>query len=289
MPPTTNKKDLVKIDTETLRIIEGKQYRSFSGNLVSLNDTIDFAVSNTILYSPGDLIEAHKLLQNESSEIKNNGLPEIQITDETTSAAGQRLSNIDDNVVILNFASAKNPGGGFLYGARAQEEDLTRKSGLYACLKPQSAYYTANKKSRSCLYTDHLIYSPKVPFFRDDNLALVDEPYLLSVITSPAPNAREELQKNPKSSPQIFEVLDRRAKDILLAAKINNHRTLVLGAWGCGVFRNNPIHVSKVFLKHLEHDDFNGCFDTVVFAIYDLYPEKTLLKVFKETYKGYAG
>lgn len=288
MPPTTNKKDLVKIDTETLRIIEDKQYRSFSGNLVSLNDSLDFAISNTILYSPGDLVEANDIIKQESPQIKNKSF-DIEITDETTSAAGERLSNIDDNVVILNFASAKNPGGGFLHGARAQEEDLTRKSGLYACLKPQSAYYTANKKSRSCLYTDHLIYSPKVPFFRDDNLALVDEPYLLSVITSPAPNAGEELQKNPKSSPQILEVLDRRAKDILLAAKINNHRTLVLGAWGCGVFRNNPIHVSKVFLKHLEHDDFNGCFDTVVFAIYDLYPEKTLSKVFKETFKDYVG
>jgi uncharacterized protein (TIGR02452 family) len=108
------------------------------------------------------------------------------------------------------------------------------------------------------------------------------EPYLLSVITSPAPNAGEELQKNSKSKDRIRQVLENRAKDVLLAAKINNHRKLVLGAWGCGIFRNDPKMVAEIFLKHFKNQFFANYFDHVVFAIYEFSYEKTLLKAFKE-------
>lgn len=282
MPAITDKKELIKIGTSTYRILEKQKYKTSLKTLVSLKESLDYAVSNTILYSPGDLVEA-----NESFKPAGDGVVEIEVTEETTSAAGKRILSVNKNVVVLNFASAKSPGGGFLNGARAQEEDLARKSGLYACLKPQSAYYVANKKCKSYLYTDHLIYSPKVPFFRDENLVLLDVPYLLSVITSPAPNVGEALQGDIKSSQEIVEVLERRTKDILLAAKINYHRCLILGAWGCGIFRNDPQEVSRSFLKHLKDPCFTGCFDKVTFAIYDLYPEKTLLKTFKQTFKEY--
>ena len=92
-------------------------------------------------------------------------------------------------VVALNFASAKNPGGGFLGGAKAQEEDLARSSALYACMRDQRAYYDANRHEPSLLYTDHMIYSPDVPFFRDDRLRFLEDPFLLSILTAPAPNA----------------------------------------------------------------------------------------------------
>ena len=67
---------------------------------------------------------------------------------------------------MLNFASARNPGGGFLRGAKAQEEDLCRCSGLYETLLECPTYYSVNRHQKSMMYTDHIIYSPKVVFFR---------------------------------------------------------------------------------------------------------------------------
>lgn len=267
---------LAKIDAETLQILNNNGYKNILGNYVDLSNSLKHTVSNTKIYYPCDLskIDIQNTLQNVPFF--------IEITEETTSAAGRRLATNLDKVAVLNFASAKNPGGGFLNGAKAQEEDLTRKSCLYACLNPQRDYYIANKKCKSFLYTDHLIYSPDVPFIRDENLNLLTEPYLLSVITSPAPNAGEELQKNPKSNDKIRQVLENRAKDVLLTAKLNNHRKLVLGAWGCGIFRNDPKMVAEVFLKHFKNQFFANCFDHVVFAIYEFSYEKILLKTFKE-------
>src|SRR4029079_8799885 len=95
----------------------------------------------------------------------------IEVTDETTQIAARRLVESEGvtDLVLLNFASARNAGGGFINGAKAQEEDLCRCSGLYPCLMSQPGYYEANRNNRSAIYTDHLIYSPQVPLFRARN------------------------------------------------------------------------------------------------------------------------
>jgi uncharacterized protein (TIGR02452 family) len=167
----------------------------------------------------------------------------------------------------LNFASARNPGGGFLTGAKAQEEDLTRCSALYPCLIRQEAYYTANRAFHSFHYTHHIIYSPDVPFFRDESLQLLDEPFPLSVITAPAPNAGEILRRRPDDGSAIRRTLAERTARVLSIAASQGHRTLVLGAWGCGVFRNDPSEVAATFAAALSA--LPGAFDRVVFAVYD--------------------
>jgi uncharacterized protein (TIGR02452 family) len=86
--------------------------------------------------------------------------------------------------VALNFASATSPGGGFLSGARAQEECLARCSGLYACLA-DNPMYGFHRARRDALYSDYAVYSPDVPVFRSEDPAgtLLDEPWLCSFIT----------------------------------------------------------------------------------------------------------
>lgn len=270
-----NRSALARIDAETVKILKAQQYQTESGSHIDLKNLLKTSITGTKTYYPGDLSKI-------KTQITSQRVPfPIEITEETTSAAGKRLTATLDKVAVLNFASAKNPGGGFLKGARAQEEDLTRKSCLYSCLTSQPDYYNANKKCKSFLYTDHLIYSPEVPFIRDENLSLLENPYLLSVITSPAPNAGEELQKNPKAKEKIRQALESRARDVLLAAKVNHHRNLILGAWGCGIFRNDPKMVAEAFLKHFKSESFANYFDHVVFAIYEFSYEKTLLKVFQ--------
>jgi uncharacterized protein (TIGR02452 family) len=139
---------------ETLQIIETGRVQS-----ADISRELKAAISGTILYRPGEL----------SLDLTQPGRPRIEVSDETTQVAARRLLQDEavPELVLLNYASARNPGGGFLGGAKAQEEDLCRCSGLYACLITQPEYYEVNRAQASMLYTDHIIYSPRVPFFRD--------------------------------------------------------------------------------------------------------------------------
>lgn len=249
---------LTGIAKHTLQIIDEGEYLASSGTRVSLRQELDRAITGTVLYRPAD-VTGLPLPQRAGRAL-------VEVTPETTGGAARRLCEEGASVVLLNFASAKNAGGGFLRGAKAQEEDLSRCSALYACQVTQRGYYDANRADPSLLYTDHLIYSPEVPFFRDERLEVLERPFLASVITSPAPNAGEVLARDPTAGRQVHEVLTRRARQVLAVAAARGHRTLVLGAWGCGVFRNDPVEVAEVFASALEHT--GGTFERVVFAVY---------------------
>jgi uncharacterized protein (TIGR02452 family) len=187
------------------------------------------------------------------------------VTSESTAQAARRLVETEGlRTLALNFASAKNPGGGFLGGAKAQEEDLARCSALYPCLLTKREHYDENRACLSLIYTDHIIYSPDVPFFRDERLELVEAPFLVSILT--APNAGEELRRDPRAGPRIRAALERRVAKVLLVAALEGQRSLVLGAWGCGVFCNDPAAVADIFASTLADPRFAGSFDRVVFA-----------------------
>jgi uncharacterized protein (TIGR02452 family) len=229
-------------------------------------EPLDAAVRGTVVYRPEKLEALLAALPATASSPA-----QIEVTTETTAEAGRRLAQVERvaRVVALNFASAKNPGGGFLGGAKAQEEDLARCSGLYACLREQHVYYDANRRESSLLYTDHMIYSPDVPFFRDDRLRLLEDPFLLSMITAPAPNAGAALARDPSLATQLRDVLTTGAHKVLAVAAAQQHRCLVLGAWGCGVFRNDAAQVASAFAQALDDGRFRGAFDRVLFAVYD--------------------
>jgi uncharacterized protein (TIGR02452 family) len=191
------------------------------------------------------------------------------------------------NVACLNFASAKNPGGGFLRGSQAQEESLARSSGLYACISRMNGYYAANRSCGTALYTDHIIYSPRVPVFRDDAGGLLDEPYLVSFITAPAVNAGAVRKNEPARVPEILPVMRRRAEHVLKVALAHGDRHLILGAWGCGVFQNDPADIAHVFgALLLESDDFRDNFCSVVFAVLDRTTDGKIIGPFREMCKG---
>jgi uncharacterized protein (TIGR02452 family) len=258
---------LAEIARQTLAIIERGDYRTPSGAAVELRARIDAAVAGTRLYRPGDLdaLLGARLPARAASPLR------IEVTGETTGAAARRLlvAEGEARVAALNFASAKNPGGGFLGGAKAQEEDLARCSALYACQITQPVYYEANRAHASMLYTDHLIYSPDVPFFRDEALDLVEAPFHVSIVTAPAPNAGEALRRDPRATEAIRETLRSRAGRVLAVLAAHGHRCVVLGAWGCGVFRNDPADVASAFAGWLESDAIRSAFERVVFAVYD--------------------
>ncbi len=223
------------------------------------------ARKGTILYTPQKIQE----IQNQGYAVMGDQC-KIEVTEETTQIAAHRLvvkEKIDD-VVLLNFASGKHPGGGFLRGSRAQEEDLCRCSGLYDCLANSPGYYEYNNENKTPLYSDHIMYSPKVPWFRKSSKDAPGDLFLASVITAPAPNAGAYLGTHPDGQAEVEKVLRRRAEAILLIAFENGHRNLILGAWGCGVFANSPVIVAHIFKELLQDTMYAMVFDHVTFAIY---------------------
>jgi uncharacterized protein (TIGR02452 family) len=270
---------LADVTAETLTIFDAGGYRTAAGGWVDLRAAIAAAVAGTRLYTPAALAA----LVDGPGRSRAEAAPTVEVTAETTSAAARRLAATGP-VCALNFASAKNPGGGFLGSARAQEEDLCRGSALYPTLLAQPGYYDANRATASMLYTDHLIYSPAVPFFRDDDGALLPTAFRADVITSPAPNAGEALRREPGAGPAITATLTRRAATILAVAEAAGARRLILGAWGCGVFRNAPAEVAAIFARHLAAPRFAGAFTHVTFAIYDRSAGQTTLAAFRAAF-----
>jgi uncharacterized protein (TIGR02452 family) len=271
---------LAGLAQETLKIVKEGQYQAPNGKWVQIRGEIAHAINGTRLYTPEKLAEMLKTRQ--ETKTGAGDLPTIEITPETTGAASRRLyeEGVRD-FAALNFASARNPGGGFIRGAKAQEEDLARCSALYDCQLTQRPYYDANRNQESLLYTDHIIYSPDIPFFRDERLDLLNAPFFASIITAPAPNAGEFLQREPHGYAQVRVALERRAGMVLSVAAEEKQRVLVLGAWGCGVFRNVPADVADVFAMWLRHPGFTGAFDRVVFGIYERDKDRPTLEVFK--------
>ncbi|RKH43666.1 TIGR02452 family protein [Corallococcus sicarius] len=272
------------IAKETVGIVERGEYVSPSGQPVLFRESVERALRGTVLYRPGDFAGLPW------PEPRAGGVaPRIEVTSEKTGAASRRLVEAEGvaGVVALNFASAKNPGGGFLGGAKAQEEDLARCSALYASLLTQRDYYDANRADRSPLYTDHLIYSPEVPFFRDEGLNLLEQPFGVSLITAPAPNAGSAERNAPHLVPRLREVLHARALKVLQVAAHHGHRTLVLGAWGCGAFRNNPNDAADAFANAL--GAFPGVFERVVFAVWERGGDGPNLRAFRERFAHEEG
>jgi uncharacterized protein (TIGR02452 family) len=183
----TTRSKRAAVAQETVLILMEGRYTAPNRATVSIGEALQSSVERSKLYPPARLRQALK------ASWARGRMPRptrFEVANETTLAAARRLLGSGrERVLALNFASARNPGGGFLNGSQAQEESLARASGLYACLTRHMEMYEANRRFSSCLYTDHMIYSPDVPVFRDDDDALLEQPYLLSFVTAPAVNA----------------------------------------------------------------------------------------------------
>ncbi|MEM9188668.1 MAG: TIGR02452 family protein [Myxococcota bacterium] len=243
---------------QILGILAQGNYESASGARVRIAQEQSAAEEGTVLYSP-------ERLAGLSMPSRESDPAVVEVRAATTQEASFELAREGD-VCALNFASARNPGGGFFGGARAQEEELCRCSGLYRTLLHAEDYYLANRAEKSLLYTDHVIYSPRVPFFRvwsQDHF--LEAPFLVSVITAPAPNAGAMARKRKNDSRHIEPTFDRRWEHVLAVAADQRQRRLVLGAWGCGAFLNEPEMVARRARRALKR--FRSAFDHVVFAI----------------------
>lgn len=250
------------IARQTEEIVAAGRYQAPDGRTVSLTDDLTEALAGTRLYGPDAV----------SVTPDTDRTPAIDVTGESSLAAARRMTAADTArpVAVLNFASARNPGGGYLNGAQAQEEALCRSSALHATLLRAPAYYADHREERDAFYTDRVIHSPRVPVFRDDRGTLLDAPFTVGFLTSPAPNAGVVRRRTPELAGRVPAVLASRAERVLETAAATGYRRLVLGAWGCGVFQNDPAQVAGAFKALLTGDGrFAGHFEEVVFAILD--------------------
>ncbi|MDT9687234.1 TIGR02452 family protein [Streptomyces sp. P9(2023)] len=253
---------LREIAKRTEEIVEAGRYRAPGGRTVSIEEQLSAALAGTRLYGPEPVPVTPD----------TDRATTVEVTDESSLVAARRLTRADPGspVAVLNFASARNPGGGYLNGAQAQEEAVCRDSALYTTLLRVPEYYAHHRAERDALYTDRVILSPGVPVFRDHRGALLDEPFTVGFLTSPAPNAGVVRRQTPERADRIPAALASRAERVLETAVAGGYRRLVLGAWGCGVFQNDPADVAGAFRTLLTGDGrFAGHFDEIVFAILD--------------------
>ncbi|MHA1763445.1 MAG: TIGR02452 family protein [Promethearchaeota archaeon] len=276
----------IKIAQETLSILRQGYYYGTRETRIDIKKELTHSINNSILYTPLNIDKVFK--QRDSLfKIKNPQHETIfEIKNESTLHSAWRLSNekVYKNITCLNFASATNPGGGFLKGSQAQEESLARATGLYPCIAQIKEMYEANKKYHSPLYLDYIIYSPHVPVIRDDDGMLLDNPYFISHITAPAVNAKAVFKYHKSEISKIRSTIINRIKKILSIAFINDTDALILGAWGCGVFGNNPKDVSNYFKSYLREGIFRNRFKKVVFAILDRTSNLKYLSPFKKAF-----
>ena len=226
----------------------------------SLQDAVSKQKLNTRLYT-------EKVLENLKNTERDTGIREghISVTNSRTLKSAKNYNK----TAVLNFASATNPGGGVLRGSNTQEECICRCSTLYPCISDKKFYedyYGYHKKKHDTMYTDRILYTKDVIVFKDD----INEPVLLpeknwysvDVITCAAPNLREVKNINQNNLLKIFK---NRIEGILLTAIENEAENLILGAFGCGAFKNPPYLVARAFKEELEK--YKNHFENTIFAV----------------------
>ena len=224
---------------------------------------VNWCVENSIIYSPSDTDNLTNYIRSDKPLYMK---PDKNIANlDTVSAIEKIYENYHlypyrTKVAALNFASYKNPGGMFLKGSKAQEECLCHQSALYNILSRFPNYYAENKKNlNEALYTDRAIYTPAVPFFTESSTFDCD------IITCAAPNKYAAQRYKNVSDEKNWYYLYNRIEFILNIAKLHNIDILIVGAFGCGVFGQDPYEVAAIFKYLLDNKSYG--ISQVIFAI----------------------
>ena len=204
-------------------------------------------------------------------------------------------------VCILNFASATNPGGGVTKGSSAQEEAICRCSTLYANLKEQyawNAFYSPHRRAHDPLHNDDCIYTPGVMVFKSDTdypqLLPEDKWYSVNVLTCAAPNLRERPSNEMNagdgdaavhiSREDLQALHEKRMRRVLEIAWRKGNEVVILGAFGCGAFRNPPAVVAQAMKTAVQ--EYRKNFETIEFAVYCGTQYDTNYRVFQQILSG---
>lgn len=222
----------------------------------------------------------HEIIKQQLKPIKNR-FEHIFVNDHSSIWTAIDLHKRQyEHIYLLNFADSIKPGGGYLNGRGSQEETLCRQTLLYPTIRDNQIYEENKKYGKKG--SNNMIYSAGVFVIRDDKYNLINEKdrFTVNIISSAAVDNRERIQ----NSEQLME--DRIRKIVMLAAfesikeKVEGKKALILGAFGCGVFNNDPYVIANIFAKVLHGENLKQYFNCIVFPIYK--DHKNLLQIFKK-------
>lgn len=192
---------------------------------------------------------------------------EIVVRDCTSVDALFDPDNIGTTTAVLNFASYKEPGGKYMEGSSAQEESLCHASFLYEVLCGKEGWYAWNGAHlNKALYMDRALYSPFVMFEKEDEDGSVCGYTFADVITCAAPNWSAASRYCNVSKEENDAAMLSRIRLVLHVAANHKVDTLILGAYGCGVFGQDPETVARLF-DEVIREDHPHSFKRIVFAI----------------------
>lgn len=260
---------------------------SIANETIKINDNGFYELNGKRIDLKGDTRAVEVITPQKGAElieklvISDDEMCSITVTTEDSFSATGRF----ERPFVMNFANAHKAGGGFRLGANAQEEALCRCSTLYASITSDEAkkMYLYNNTHISAVESDYMLYSPDVCVFRNHKCELLDQPFMASVITVPAPNRRGAAIF--ASSKKIAEAMTRRIRILLAVAAQHGHKNIILGAWGCGAFGNKPDDVSGYFRKVIIDEGYGKLFDNICFAVYGKEDGRNYLS-FKNTFKA---
>jgi len=275
------KESLMDIASSTLQRLEKGSYRANDVDY-DLSKAVKEMNENTFCFAADS--ELSKWHSAAPTFDEDKARPEVKITvTECSTLVGARalketlVSEEEEGarIGVLNFASAKNPGGGFMTGAQAQEESIARSSTIYPSLKStegQKFYLPHKKDPKKGYYSHAMIYSPHVLLIRADNGDWLS-PVEVDMVTSCAVNAgvvrRYLREKQSEDESDLEAAMKERMARVLYLFEKQGVRNLVLGSFGTGVFRNRVELVAGVWKQLLVGKDarFKHSFDRVEFSI----------------------
>jgi len=242
----------------------------------ALKASVAKSIAETKFYSESDVILPNN---------PNSKAGAVEVTGERTFAAAFRLRFEDrtKRIAVHNFASATNPGGGVTKGASAQEECLCRISTLYNVLNTKEnwdRFYNPHRAMQNPIYNGDILYTPNIKVIKNDTTMcemLNDMDWgTFDVITCAAPNLRVNPNNRYNPNPgakqatltdkALLEIHKERGRRIMDSALANGADIIVLGAFGCGAFKNNPEAVARAYRELTM--EYRDKFDKIVFAVY---------------------
>ena len=255
------------IGLETTEWIDLGHFTTPSGRVVDITADLQAAIASTDSVPPDQQMAPPR---------PSGATTVVDIANETSLSAAARLIAEGYDPLVLNMANGISPGGGFLSGARAQEEYLCRTTALWATIRDDEMYPTHAMRD-DFESSDWMIVSPRVPVLRDDEGTALEEPWHVSFITSAAPVARRV------GAERSAMLMERRIDRLLAVAADQGYRAMVLGAWGCGAFGNDPWTTAQSFRSALI-GPYSGVFARITFAITDWSDDRRFLTPFAETF-----
>ncbi len=256
-----SRKDLKQVAEENIQITKQRFYEA-NGVRTELVPSEGHEFEDVVVIKPREAAEFSYYRNNELKKYEQTkgGMMAFLLEDSMEAAA--KL----EKPLVMNFANAHVPGGGFLSGAVAQEECLCRESTLYASISSDKAaeMYEYNNHQNSPVDSDYMLLSPCVAVFRNPDLKYLIEPYEVAVMTVAAPNRNGAAKKVPKD--ELHNTLLYRINYFLLECIKHGYRNLVLGAWGCGAFGNDPKEVASIFYVLLKDQSYAAYFENIIFT-----------------------